>query len=74
MTRPRLSRAALDAAQARALADNAAIRQAEALRRINEVGALARLALDIHNSPSPDDHPRLAELQRRRDALARSRP
>ena len=73
MTRPRSSRRAVDAAYAMAIAENATLRGQEALGRIAEIGALARLALEIHNSPSPDDHPRLAELMTRRDALARAR-
>lgn len=73
MTKPRTSRRALDALYALALAENTAFLQSEALRRINEIGALARLALEIHQSRSPDDHPRLGELMRRRDALERAR-
>lgn len=72
MTRPRLSRHAMGALYATALAENTALRQSEALRRINEIGALARLAFEIHQSSSPDNHPRLGELMRRRDALRRT--
>lgn len=72
MTRPRLSRRAVDAVYAMAMAENADLREKELLRQVTEIGALARLALEIHKSPSPDDHPRLEELMRRRDALERA--
>ena len=73
MTRPRLSRAAMAALHARALAENAELKRIEIGARVQEIGALARLALEIHNSSSPDDHPRLGELMRRREALERAR-
>ena len=73
MTRPRLSRAAMAALHARALAENAELKRTEIGARVKEIGALARLALEIHNSRSPDGHPRLGELMQRREALERSR-
>ena len=73
MTRPRLGRTAMDRLHARATAENAALEEEAAINRIEEVGAIARLARAIHRSRSPDSHPRLGELQARLEALERAR-
>ncbi len=73
MTRPRLGRTAMDRLHARATAEHAALEEEAAINRIEEVGAIARLATAIHASRSPDRHPRLGELQTRVEALERAR-
>jgi len=66
MTRPRLSRTAMDALHTRATAEHAALETEAAIDRIAEIGAIARLATAILASRSPDSHPRLAEWRQRR--------
>ncbi|MFA7261566.1 MAG: hypothetical protein WC068_00975 [Caulobacter sp.] len=74
MTKPRLSRRAMDALHAQAMSEHAALEHEAAINRINELGAIARLALVIQSSRSPQTHPRLDELTVRMEAYDRARP
>ncbi|HRD27542.1 MAG TPA: hypothetical protein PLO65_04490 [Caulobacter sp.] len=74
MTRPRLGRRAMDALYAQATAEHAALEEEAAINRINELGGIARLALMIQSSRSPQTHPGLGELMARKEACDRARP